>query len=64
METETILTGYAVGERQFSRINLQEAELIKVNLSNVDLTAADLRQARLGRSNFGHYRQYWGYFTR
>ncbi len=37
MGTETILTRYAAGERSFPRINLQEAELIKVNLSNIGI---------------------------
>ena len=45
MGTEKILTRYAAGERKFRQINLQEAELIKLNVENIDLTAADLTEA-------------------
>lgn len=45
MQVEEILKRYAAGERNFQRIDLREAELIKVNLSTADLTKADLRQA-------------------
>ena len=47
MKKETILARYSSGERDFTRIELREAELIKLNLSDADFTAADLRQARL-----------------
>ncbi|MEO0849204.1 MAG: hypothetical protein AAFY50_22660 [Cyanobacteria bacterium J06648_1] len=45
MKKEAILARYSSGERNFARIELREIELVKSNLSDVDLTAADLRQS-------------------
>ena len=45
MEVKKLLQQYSAGKRAFPKTSLREAELVQVNLSKIDLTAADLRQA-------------------
>jgi uncharacterized protein YjbI with pentapeptide repeats len=52
MNVNEITKLYATGERNFQRINLQDAELTNANLEGVDFSYADLRQTRLGKTNF------------
>ncbi|HEY9657213.1 MAG TPA: pentapeptide repeat-containing protein, partial [Allocoleopsis sp.] len=49
---EAILERYAQGERSFQKVNLREVDLHNVYLCGVNLDQADLRQSRLGKTNF------------
>lgn len=51
MEVEELLRSYASGKRNFTAINLSEAQLSGVNLSNANLTKANLSLANLSRAN-------------
>lgn len=51
MQAEDVLTKYAVGERAFAGINLNEANLSGADLSRADFSAANLSVANLSGAN-------------
>jgi uncharacterized protein YjbI with pentapeptide repeats len=54
MDIAAVLTRYAEGVRDFAQLNLQEAELNNLMLSEANFRQADFRQARLGKTNLSH----------
>ncbi|HIK27285.1 MAG: pentapeptide repeat-containing protein [Oscillatoriaceae bacterium SKW80] len=51
METEELIKKYAAGVRDFTAVNLCEANLSRVNLSGANLSQANLSIANLGGAN-------------
>jgi uncharacterized protein YjbI with pentapeptide repeats len=52
MNVDDVLRRYASGERNFHKISLQEVDLLNAHLQGVIFDHADLRQSRLGKTDF------------
>jgi uncharacterized protein YjbI with pentapeptide repeats len=59
MDANTILKGYAAGERNFRSQDLKGLKLIKADLHGVDLTGADLSGSDLSDSDLSHVNLNW-----